>query len=70
MKRRAFMKAIERAADHAGVEWTQLRDRGDHEIWSCGGVRVPVPRHRELNELTVLGTFKRLEPVLGKEWWR
>jgi hypothetical protein len=53
-----------------GVEWTRFRDRGNHEVWSCGGVRVPVPRRRELNELTVEGTFKRLEKVLGEGWWR
>lgn len=60
---------IRDAAAEAGVEWT-LRDRGSHEVWSCGGVRVPVPRHRELNDLTVEGTFKRLEKVLGRGWWR
>jgi hypothetical protein len=70
MKRREFLNKIRDAADDAGVEWTRLRDRGNHEVWSCGGVRVPVPRHRELNELTVEGTFKRLEKVLGEGWWR
>jgi len=70
MKRRDFLNYIRTAADEAGVEMIRLRDRGSHEVWSCGGVRVPVPRHRELNELTVQGTFKRLENVLGKGWWR
>lgn len=70
MKRREFLRKISEAAAAAGVEWTQLRDRGDHEVWSCGGMRVPVPRHRELNDLTVQGTFKRLEQVLGEGWWR
>jgi hypothetical protein len=70
MKRRDFLKKISEAAKAAGVEWRKLRDTGDHEIWMCGGARVPVPRHRELNDRTVQGTFKRLEPILGDRWWR
>jgi hypothetical protein len=70
VKRRDFLRQIRDAAEEAGVEWTRLRDRGGHEVWSCGGVRIPVPRHRDLNELTVQGTFKRLESVLGEGWWR
>jgi len=41
-----------------------------HEIWRCGSTTFPVPRHREINELTAVGILKDLEGELGKDWWK
>lgn len=70
VKRRVLIKMIADQAARTGVGWRSLRDRGDHELWVCGGVRVPIPRHREINEITALEIMKRLEEVLGQRWWR
>ncbi len=70
MKRRDLLRRIDRTAKEAQVEWRKLRDRGDHEVWVCGGVRVPVPRHREIAEHTAEKIMKQVEPALGERWWR
>lgn len=45
-------------------------DTGAHDVWECGGLRVSIPRHREINELTSLGIMRALEQKLGEDWWR
>jgi hypothetical protein len=53
------------------VDFHLLRQGARHEIWMCGHVLIPIPRHRELDEMTVEdGIFRRAEPVLGEGWWR
>lgn len=70
MKRTVLLRKIARSANRAGAEWRLVRDRGDHEVWSLDGIRVVVPRHREVNEMTALGIFLDLEGRLGPRWWR
>lgn len=70
MKRRDAIRKIADAAKRADVDWSPLRDMGSHQIWSLGGQRVSVPRHRELAEGTAEAIFKALEEKLGKDWWR
>jgi len=70
VKRADLMRRIGRAAHDAGLSWERLRTTGKHEVWSCDGLRVSVPRHREINELTAAGIMKALEEKLGEEWWR
>ena len=41
-----------------------------HEKWLVGETRITIPRHREINELTVRSILKHLEAEFGKEWWR
>ncbi len=31
--------------------WYLEREGGNHEIWTNGTIKEPVPRHREINEL-------------------
>jgi hypothetical protein len=33
-------------------------------------MRIPIPRHREINDYTAQGIMRDLEIKLGKEWWR
>ncbi len=47
MKRRDLIKQLEAAG------YAKLRDDGDHTVYRKQGCPViPVPRHRELNEIT------------------
>lgn len=35
------------------------RDRGNHEVWkNTSGKSIPIPRHREINELTAKSILK------------
>lgn len=70
MKRHELLQGIAKAARAQGVEWSLFRQGANHEIWRCGTLEVSVPRHRELNDITVAGICRRLEGVLGKDWWR
>ena len=47
-----------------------LRQGGRHEGWHCGGTKVTIPRHREINEFTALAIFRTLEGELGRAWWK
>lgn len=70
MKRADLIRTIREGAKAAGFAIELARDDGDHEWWVVDGLGFSVPRHRELNELTVRSILKRLEPKLGEEWWR
>jgi len=69
MKRVDLLRLIAGAAQRSGREWRLLRDVGDHEVWSFEGIRIVVPRHRELNEMTALRVLIKLEERLGTRWW-
>lgn len=70
MKRADLIRRVGRAARVAGVTWMKLRPGRAHDVWDCGGLRVSIPRHRELNELTANGIMRTLEEKLGDDWWR
>ncbi len=53
-----------------GIRWAQLRSTGAHDVWECDGVRVSIPRHREINEQTAQAIMRILEGKLGENWWR
>ena len=53
MKRRDLIRKLEAAGYQA------VRDDGDHTIYAKAGARsVQIPRHRELNEMTVRAILK------------
>ena len=70
MKRRQVLRAIEREARRQGKSWLHRRDGANHEIWRCGSVEVPIPRHTEIGNQMAETIFKELEGELGKDWWR
>jgi len=41
--------------------WWLTREGGSYEIWSNGEHNVPVPRHKEINELTARGILRKAE---------
>lgn len=53
MKHRDFIKMLK---DNG---WYFLRDGGDHDIYTDGKNKEPVPRHRELKEPLVKKIIKK-----------
>lgn len=39
--------------------WRFLREGANHEVWTNGKETEPVPRHREVNEMTAKAILKR-----------
>lgn len=70
MKRRDLIKRIREAADAAGVEFVSLRNAGGHEVFSLGGLRIPVPNHREIAEGTAQSILRQAQLRLGEGWWQ
>ena len=70
MKRTALIGKISDAAARAGREFTLVREGGSHSIFQCGGQRVVIPRHREINELTARAIMRDLDDQLGRDWWK
>jgi hypothetical protein len=64
------MSKIRSAAGRQGKGWTLQREGGDHEIWQCGSIRVPIGRHNEIGEHLAERIRRELEGELGKGWWR
>ncbi len=46
------MRQLRIIAKSADVEFRFLREGRSHQIWTFGGERVYIPRHREVNEHT------------------
>lgn len=57
MKRNDLMKQLAKEASQQGVEMT-TREGGNHTVVILGKIRLIVPRHREINELTARGIIK------------
>ncbi|MFV2063918.1 MAG: hypothetical protein ACC726_10465 [Chloroflexota bacterium] len=70
MKRTDLIKQIAKAAKADGVEFELLRTQGIDDIYTLGGVRLSIPRHREIAEGTADGIRKQAGTRLGKRWWR
>jgi hypothetical protein len=70
MKRRALIQRIQEAASAKDLASFVVRQGSRHEFWDVGGVRLSIPRHRDINEWTAEAIMRDLEPVLGEGWWR
>lgn len=55
MKKRELMSRLRSIAKASGVELSLVRQGGSHEIWTLGGERLVIPRHREISERTADG---------------
>lgn len=53
MKRRDLIKLLERNG------WRLKRTDGGHDIYAKGSNKLPVPRHREINELLAKSIIKQ-----------
>jgi hypothetical protein len=69
-KPRDIVKRISREAKRQNVLFSFVREGANHEIYKLGDVIIPIPRHREVNEMTTEGIYKECQDQLGKGWWR
>lgn len=69
-QRREVIKRINKAARDADIEWDILREGANHTVYVLDGLRIPIPRHRDIAEGTTESIYKECEPKLGKDWWR
>jgi mRNA interferase HicA len=53
MKKRDLEKKL------SSLGWYFDRSGGNHDIWTNGEKSEPVPRHREINEMTAKAILKR-----------
>lgn len=53
MKRRDLIKLLERNG------WYLKRNGGNHDIYTNGKATEPIPRSKEINEMTALGIIRR-----------
>ena len=60
------MKRIREIADTGGAELEFLREGGNHEMWSIGGERLVIPRHREINEYTARNIISKAKKATGQ----
>jgi mRNA interferase HicA len=70
VKRIALIGKIYRAATTEGKEFALIREGANHSIFQCGGRRVVIPRHREINEQTARAIMRDLDDQLGRDWWK
>ena len=49
------MSRLRSIAKAGGAELSLVRQGDSHEIWTLGGERLVIPRHREINERTADG---------------
>ncbi|MBJ7450334.1 MAG: type II toxin-antitoxin system HicA family toxin [Parachlamydiales bacterium] len=49
--------------------WYFERAGGNHDIWSNGNIKQPIPRHREINEYTARSIIKVAaeNPIIHEE---
>ena len=59
MKRAELLKRLRETAQANGLELVHVREGGNHTVYRIGTYQFPIPRHREINELTAQGTLKR-----------
>jgi mRNA interferase HicA len=65
-----LLSKISAAAARAGLEFVLVREGSNHSIFQCGGQRVVIPRHRDINELAARAIMRDLDDQLGKDWWK
>ncbi len=71
MRRSELIRRARREAQRHGLRFELVEERGSHEMWRAGRVRVFLPRHATALSAGVERDVKvRLERELGKDWWR
>lgn len=70
MKRRDLIRKIAKAARDNNIPWTLQREGANHSVYDLDGLRIPIPRHREIGDNTTRDILTECEPKLGKGWWK
>jgi hypothetical protein len=68
-KRRDILKKLRSGAKEADVDLEET-EGGSHTVLIFDGLRVPVPRHKEIPDGDAKKLYKEAEPKLGKDWWK
>lgn len=68
-KRRDIIRAIRDAANEQGLA-VAVTEGGNHTIVVLDGLKIPVPRHNEVRELTARSVYKQAAAKLGEDWWK
>lgn len=63
MKKRDLIKSLRATAQAADMDFDFVREGTNHEIWTIGGERLVIPRHREVNERTAQSILRKAEEV-------
>ena len=61
MKRTKLLKEIASLAKANDKEWIHVREGANHSLYEFGDLRVTIPRHADINELTAKGILKDIE---------
>lgn len=61
MKRGDLVKRLRQTAKAKGLELETVREGANHTLYRIGSKQFPVPRHREINEMTAQGILKQAE---------
>lgn len=69
-KQRELLKRVRNAAKARGLTFELERRGGNHDVYSLDGLRVIVPRHREIGNQMATVIYRQCEPKLGKRWWQ
>lgn len=70
VKGRDLIKRIRDEAKRSGLPFVVIDTRGKHDKLIFMGVKVPIPRHKEISTGTSEGIMKLFEQYFGKNWWR
>jgi hypothetical protein len=69
-KPRDIVRRIQREAKSQGMEFVKLREGANHTVYDLDGVKIPIPRHREIGEGLTEEIYRECQDKLGKGWWR
>jgi mRNA interferase HicA len=58
VKRRDLIRELRRLAGEFGVEFELVRHGAEHDQFRVGQLLVPIPRHRDINEMTARGILR------------
>jgi hypothetical protein len=70
MKRRDLINRISAEAKRQGITWDLDEEGADHSKYRLGAKMIPVPRHREIGDMTTRRILNEAAEVLGERWWR
>ena len=70
MRRRDITRRIASEAKRQDLDWVVARQGANHTVYSLDGLKIPIPRHNEIDDKLAVEIFKECEPKLGKGWWK
>lgn len=69
MKKRDLIAKLRKATRAEGLSFA-IEEGSRHHIAKIDKLRIPIPRHTEINEDTAKSILKQAEQKLGEDWWR